>query len=439
MKKTLAAAITSALVIGVASTTFAAANPFSDVPSNHWAFDAVAKLAQSGVIEGYGDGTFQGNKAITRYEMAQMVAKAMAKGDKLSPSDRDTVRKLEIEYADELNSLGVRVANLEERSDNVKFDGMARFRYTDHQVDFKGGGEEESSRNLALLRLNLDAKVNDDWHVKARIEGAHNLSTNDGGADDSGFTTNRVYVEGPLFGATFRGGKLPVFSQQGFIVDDVVSGGQFEWSNDRWTTTLTGGRYEGDHWGEGVYTYIDSNGNRRFDRGSEGVDYYSAEFNYKATENLNLNAGYYYLSDSYMASYGPRYIHSYRTNNDDSVGIWAIGGDWKFANDWKLEGMYADSNVDNGQKAGSVQVSYKGAQADVVGSYGIFAAYRHLGQDATIAPTYDGVGYGERGYEIGVDYTFDKNIVGSLKYFDGEEIGTDNDASKFFGQVEFYF
>lgn len=436
MKKTLAAAITSALVIGVASTTFAAANPFSDVPSNHWAFDAVAKLAQSGVIEGYGDGTFQGNKAITRYEMAQMVAKAMAKGDKLSPSDRDTVRKLEIEYADELNSLGVRVANLEERSDNVKFDGMMRYRYTDHQVDLKGGGNADSSKNAALLRLNLDAKVNDDWHVKARIEGGHDLRTNDNGNDndENGFTSDRVYVEGPLFGATFRGGKLPVFSQQGFIVDDVVSGGQFEWSNDRWTTTVTGGRYEGSHWGEGVGV-----GNILYKTGN-GVDYYSVEFNYEATPTLGLNAGYYYLSDRNIASFGPRNKgYTYRSDNEDTVGIWAIGGDWKFANDWKLEGMYADSNVDNGQKAGSVQVSYKGAQADVVGSYGIFAAYRHLGREATIAPTYDGVGYGERGYEIGVDYTFDKNIVGSLKYFDGEEIGTDNDASKFFGQVEFYF
>ena len=56
MKKTLTAALTTALVVGAASTTFAAANPFSDVPMEHWAYDAVAQLADDGIVEGYGDG-----------------------------------------------------------------------------------------------------------------------------------------------------------------------------------------------------------------------------------------------------------------------------------------------------------------------------------------------------------------------------------------------
>ena len=75
MNKILVSAITSALVIGAASTTFAAANPFSDVPADHWAYDAVAQLAKDGVIEGYGDSTYRGEQSITRYEMAQMIAK----------------------------------------------------------------------------------------------------------------------------------------------------------------------------------------------------------------------------------------------------------------------------------------------------------------------------------------------------------------------------
>ena len=66
MKKTLVSALTATLVVGAASTTFAAANPFSDVPTDHWAYDAVAQLARDGVIEGYGDTTFQGESAITR-------------------------------------------------------------------------------------------------------------------------------------------------------------------------------------------------------------------------------------------------------------------------------------------------------------------------------------------------------------------------------------
>ena len=119
MKKTLVSALTTALVVGAASTTFAAANPFSDVPADHWAYDAVAQLAQDGVINGYGDGTFRGQQEITRYEMAQMVAKAMAKTD-VSAADKAMIDKLAAEFSDELNNLGVRVSNLEKKTDNVK-------------------------------------------------------------------------------------------------------------------------------------------------------------------------------------------------------------------------------------------------------------------------------------------------------------------------------
>ena len=119
-KKTLVSAITAALVVGAASTTFAAANPFSDVPADSWAYDAVSTLAADGVIDGYPDGTYQGQNTMTRYEMAQIVARAMAKTD-LEKADKALVDKLAAEFAEELDNLGVRVADLEKKSDNVKW------------------------------------------------------------------------------------------------------------------------------------------------------------------------------------------------------------------------------------------------------------------------------------------------------------------------------
>jgi len=66
------------------------ANPFVDVPLNHWAYDSVQSLAAKGVIVGFPDGTFGGAKSLTRYEFAEAT-----------------------EFADELASLGVTVADLE--------------------------------------------------------------------------------------------------------------------------------------------------------------------------------------------------------------------------------------------------------------------------------------------------------------------------------------
>ena len=126
MKKSLVLAM--AMALGVTASAYAA-NPFSDVPAGHWAYDSINKLAAAGVIEGYGDATFGGDKLMTRYEMAQIVAKAMAKGA--------NVDKLAAEFADELDNLGVRVANLEKKADNVKITGEVRFRHFEYSGDKK--------------------------------------------------------------------------------------------------------------------------------------------------------------------------------------------------------------------------------------------------------------------------------------------------------------
>ena len=77
------AAMLVGLTMGISGTALAAAadgaDSFSDVPKDHWSYQALDFLAKDGVVEGYADGTFQGNRAMTRYEMASIVAKAMQK------------------------------------------------------------------------------------------------------------------------------------------------------------------------------------------------------------------------------------------------------------------------------------------------------------------------------------------------------------------------
>ena len=147
MKKTLVSALTTALVVGAASTTFAAANPFADVPADHWAYDAVSELQAKGVVNGYAvDNTFRGNQNMTRYEMAQIVAKAMAKVETGDAATKAMVDKLAAEFRDELANLGVRMDDLEARMDNVRHSGFIRYRYartggdSQHQNAVEGAG-----------------------------------------------------------------------------------------------------------------------------------------------------------------------------------------------------------------------------------------------------------------------------------------------------------
>ena len=158
MKKSLVLAM--AMALGVTASAYAA-NPFSDVPAGHWAYDSISKLAAAGVIEGYGDATFGGDKLMTRYEMAQIVAKAMAKGA--------NVDKLAAEFADELDNLGVRVANLEKKADNVKIAGNIRYEYA-HRSGDMGKKNGAVAKNRLRSRLYVSGQVNDDWSYTARLE-----------------------------------------------------------------------------------------------------------------------------------------------------------------------------------------------------------------------------------------------------------------------------
>jgi hypothetical protein len=95
----------------------AGANPFMDVPPAHWAYDAVAQLAASGILSGYPDGTFKGAHPVTRYEMASTVARGLAAIDleKASKQDVEMLKKLVVEFKDELDALGVQVDQLDGR------------------------------------------------------------------------------------------------------------------------------------------------------------------------------------------------------------------------------------------------------------------------------------------------------------------------------------
>lgn len=109
LKTTLAAFFTAT------AFTVSAANPFADVDTSSWAYQAVCQLSDQGVVDGYPDGTFKGDKNVSRYELAQIIARLMAKEESLNDSQKAAVRKLSAEYAGELQSLGVRVKELERR------------------------------------------------------------------------------------------------------------------------------------------------------------------------------------------------------------------------------------------------------------------------------------------------------------------------------------
>jgi len=428
MKKTLTAAITTALVIGAASTTFAAANPFTDVPTGHWSYDAVAKLAQDGVIEGYGDGTFRGDKAITRYEMAQMVAKAMAKSD-VSAADKAAIDKLAAEYSAELNNLGVRVGELENKVDNVKWGGKARLRTENRDVKTNGTQNIDESISHSYIDLWASAKINADWTAKAEIESEHSMTNGNAKADESA-NTSKIFVEGKLFGADATIGKFGAFSQEGYVIDKAVSGAKFTFGNEL-KTTLTAGTI-------GSY-YEQSNGTE------DSANYGAVELSYGISEDTTINAAYHQAT-----------VAAWKTDNafgdnSDKVKVWTVGFNTKFATDWAFNALYANSDKDkrkdDKRKIQNVedngfftQIKYKAADIKDVNSYDVFLNYRKVPINTQIAQTWGDYAANNKGWALGFDYVPAENVNFQAFYFDGKDVDDSNVKTKFVrAEVELFF
>ena len=410
MKKSLVLAM--AMALGVTASAYAA-NPFSDVPAGHWAYDAVNKLAAEGVVDGYPDGTYGGDKLMTRYEMAQIVAKAMAKGA--------NVDKLAAEFADELDSLGVRVANLEKKADNVKITGQIRASYRD--VD----GDAKSHEGRLRTRLFVNGAINEDWTYTGRFENSQYYDGKD--ADDKSYGNkgeddvklNWAYVTGKVGGVKVMAGRQDFKLHTGNVIDATVDGGILSYGKD---VKLTG--YVGKAVDSGTWDNLDDvKGDLE-----DGDRLYAVD--------LSAKLG---IVDSYVTYYKAD------TVNDNE--IWNVGVALPVAKDLKLsaEYLHGDDQRDGDNNGWAAGLAYKGAKASTPGSWGIYANYYDQPASTFLEHTIDGYAPfdfvtgddGFEGYEVGANVALAKNIVAAVKYYDLDAREGSYDEQTLWSEVVFTF
>lgn len=405
MKKTLLLAMTIAM--GITASAYAA-NPFSDVPAGHWAYDAVNKLAAEGVVEGYPDGTYGGDRLMTRYEMAQIVAKAMAKGA--------NVDRLAAEFAGELDSLGVRVANLEKKSDNVRITGQIRYEYGDRGGDL-GSKYGKVAQHRLRSRIFVNGNINEDWSYTGRFENNQSLKNSSG---DDTVRLNQAYVSGRLGGVKLIAGKGDHYTGNGFVYDDTAEFIRAAYGKD-----------------VQVSAYVGKPVTTASDYGYEKM--WGGEVSGKIGR-LTLAAGYDEFKDSKGSAdaYSGGYVPA---KKGDDNGIWNVSAKYKF-DDFTLGATYLHSDVDvynspyNDVDTDGYVISagYKGADKNKPGSWGLFANYYDQGAGTFVAHTmYPGdwsyyVDEGFKGYMVGGGVTLAKNMVYQLHYYDleGKESGLDD-------------
>ena len=242
MNKKLVASLVATMAVG--ATAFAA-NPFVDVPSDSWAYNSVVELANSGIIQGVDGVHFQGERNITRYEAAEIVAKAMAHEDRANAEQRALINRLADEFSDELNNLGVRVSNLEDRVGNVKLTGDARVRYMKQGQTLKN---DDSWQFRGRLRAN--AKINDRAYAVLGTEYNTNFGNHThASADKDTFYVDRAYVNyaldaGKKFNLMVGRYDYELGNASGIQYGDNFDGAQLKFANKKMAATAGYGKFK---------------------------------------------------------------------------------------------------------------------------------------------------------------------------------------------------
>ena len=413
MKKSLVLAM--AMALGVTASAYAA-NPFSDVPAGHWAYDSISKLAAAGVIEGYGDTTFGGDKLMTRYEMAQIVAKAMAKGANCD--------KLAAEFADELDNLGVRVANLEKKADNVKITGEIRAHYEDYKDTAK------ADNTKLRTRLWITGQVNEDWSYTGMIQNEQDFRNN-AGDEDTKF--QRAFINGKIGGVKVEAGRNNASILGGEILSNRADRVKVTYGKDIKLAAEYGKLANGS----GVAYEADKTTPKKND-GSLADTYAAVSLSGKLGP-VGLEAVYVDVNED--------------TNLKDDNDIWALQATYALTKDLGLKAAYLKGDVENskGEDDGWFAVlNYKGAKAAKAGSWGIYAGYYDMAASAYIANGWNtsfannlrnkNGQEGFEGFKVGANYAVAKNMVATVEYVDLEGKKTDaNDDKTVWTELKFFF
>ena len=381
MKSKVLAALVATMAVG--ATCAFAANPFVDVPSDSWAYKSVVELADAGIIQGVDGQYFQGNRNITRYEAAEMVAKAMAHQDKATVEQRALINKLADEYADELNNLGVRVSALESRVGNVKLSGDARVRYR-----YQDGKKENDKSFDSRVRLRATAQVNDNTQVRYGIRQDLKFSDSNAASDGKDFYTDRAEVV-TNFGKNFKASvgrteKYVLGNAYGYNYGDIFDRAELKYQNDNFAATAGYGKFKAGKtdvktgYGElegffgngsavGVYYNAFNNAD-----GTVGKPATNLDNLWGAYASLNLSDKVNLLANYETVNYDKPFASADGSNEDSAnawVGVLTYGKAKKSVpNSWDLWVEYL--NAEDGAFFGSTNSWRFGDQMDNITSWG---------------------------------------------------------------------
>ena len=288
------------------------------------------------------------------------------------------------------------------------------------------------------LRFEPSITINENWTGHSQID--YNIAV-DNTADldaskDGSVTVEKIWTEGVYGKANVKLGRFGSFSDasHGLVFDTRVTGAEVTYApTENWKVKATAGRYN-------------TNAKLAATTSKEPYGtYWAVEAGYQ-NGKWDAGIGYHNVTDTHTLQDA--------TSDDGSFRVVDLGVGYAFDKNVKLTADYAfgpsvdqTNNLKEAAKnAYSIQLNYKGANAADKGSWGAYVAYRSLAPFAAFEATYDhkegANGFNSlKGWEIGADYAWAKNIVSTFKYFNGKDtlLTTDDKVTGVWSRVDFLF
>lgn len=429
MKKTLSTAIALALSLGITGTALAS-DSFSDVPKDHWSYSAIDQLSKDGIISGYGDGTFAGDRLMSRYEMASVVAKAMDHLKNANPADQALVEKLEREYVGELDTLNKRVTtnendikDLKARVDNVMLSGFVRAKYDNDSANALGA---ENNNKHFYMDFEGKMKVADQWDAHFQSETRKGYTTNQSWrstskADDQDGTIQRIWVEGKTgaLGVTL-GTKWWGYGFQNVIMGHAADGVQLDYNlTPDWKASIFNLRPR-----QGSLVTLNEISNL----GGTDTTLYGGQLMGKLGHNLDA-----------AVVYG---ANTNKNNIQGKISRWGeVDLRTQAAKNVKLTATYARTNADNNNTSQEYRIDYKGTDLKHVGSFGSYARFMKFDKygDVSHDDEWCSLPTNMKGWVLGVTYVPFQNVQWETFYSKQKQVEGSLDRKLIRTQIDFHF
>jgi len=410
------------LTMGFSATAMAAsADSFTDVPKGHWSYEALDVLAKDGIIEGYTDGTFQGNRAMSRYEMATIIAKAMGKTG--SVSDQAILEKLQREYGAELEALNKKIDAVDKkvdatnaRIDNVKLTGFIRTQWDSDKTDWGPATTNNNDNKRFYMDLHGEMKVSDNWTARFQSE------------------TNRHYSHNDSTGKTHKGqdstdtGTFQRIWMDGTLANNWYVNIGRKWSGIGYQNMLQGGETDGVQFWHPIAKDMMVSG-WYFAPTWDGADFdlYGVNVFGKVAKNLELNV-----------AYGAANKEKWFGDTYGSVDIRT-----QIMPNVKLTGTYVWTGADEDNTDKAVRLDYKGINLENVGSFGAYTRFVNYGANGDIGhdDEWGSLVSNMKGWIVGVSYVPWKNVEWQTLYSKQtvNQNSTKDDRKLFRTQMDFHF